>query len=308
MNSKIIKENKYRPLFAAFCAFGWSLAYPLIKLGYREFEITNDLGSSVLFAGIRFLFAGILVLIFGKALGVNLSIKGKNKWSRILSFGLVNTALHYMFAYMGLSNLPSSRGTILDSMGGFLLIILSGLMFKEDKLSYKKIIGCVFGLFGIVLINIAPLDELFSGISFKGDGFILINACFAALGGIMTRKISEKVNITAATGYGMLFGGLIMIALGFALGIKSKWHFTFKGILILAALILISALCFEIYNMLLAYHPISKVAIFNALIPVLGVMFSSLILGEPFRWQYLAAGISVALGITIINKTKTEHI
>ena len=306
MNPQTINNNKYRPFFAAFCAFGWSLAYPLIKLGYKEFEISNDLGSSVLFAGIRFSLAGILVLIFGKALGVNLKIRGKSNWLWVLSFGLVNTTLHYMFAYMGLSNLPSSRSTILDSMGGFFLIILSGLLFKEDRINSKKILGCLFGLFGIVLINIAPIDVFFSGISFKGDGFILINACFAALGGIMTRKISEKTDITAATGFGMLFGGLFMIAAAFVIGIQSKWTVTVKGIIILIALVLISAICFEIYNLLIAYHPISKVAIFNALIPVLGVMFSSLILSEPFIWQYLAAGISVATGITIINKTASE--
>ena len=304
MNSKIIKANKYRPFFAAFCAFGWSLAYPLIKLGYKEFGISGDLKSSVLFAGIRFSFAGILVLLFGKALKINLKIKDKSDFSWVFSFGLVNTALHYMFAYMGLAHIPSSRGTILDSMGGFFLIILSGLLFKEDKITFKKLIGCAFGLFGIVLINIAPLDEFFSGISFLGDGFILINACFAALGGIMTRKISEKMNPTAATGWGMLFGGIIMIAFSLILGIKSKWNISFKGILILLALVLISAVCFETYNILLSYHPISKVAIFNALIPVLGVMFAAIILREPFKWQYLAAGISVAIGITIINKSK----
>ncbi|MBR3738602.1 MAG: EamA family transporter [Eubacterium sp.] len=58
------------------------------------------------------------------------------------------------------------------------------------------------------------------------------------------------------------------------------------------------------YNLLIANHPISKVAIFNALIPVLGVMFSSVLLGEPFKWQYLAAGLSVAFGIAIINRAK----
>ena len=137
-------------------------------------------------------------------------------------------------------------------MGGFFLILLSGLLFKEDKITFKKIIGCIFGLFGIVLINIAPINELFSDISFTGDGFILINACFAALGGIMTRKISEKINITAATGYSMLIGGAVMIVLGFIIGIKSKWNITVKGLLILLALVLISAVCFEIYNLLLS--------------------------------------------------------
>ena len=302
--NNIIKNNKYRPYLAALCAIGWSLAYPLIKSGYQVFNIGSDLGSKILFGGIRFAFAGLFVLLFGAAAKKDLKIKNPKKLGWILLFGLVNTCLHYTFAYIGLSNLPSSRSTILDSMGGFFLIILSGIIYKEDKISPKKLLGCLFGFFGIVLINIAPASELFAGISFKGDGFILINACFAALGGILTRVVSEKTNMTAATGFGMFFGGLIMVACAFAFGIKTKWSITAKGICILIILILISAVCFEIYNLLIANHPISKVAIFNALIPILGVMFSSVLLGEPFKWQYLAAGLSVALGIAIINRAK----
>ena len=306
MNNQIIKNNKYRPYLAALCAIGWSLAYPLIKSGYQVFGIGGDLGSKLLFGGIRFACAGLLVLLFGAAAKTDLKIRDTKNFAWILLFGLVNTSLHYMFAYMGLSNLASSRGAILDSMGGFFLIILSGLIYKEDKITSKKLLGCLFGLFGIVLINVAPAKELFAGISFKGDGFILINACFAALGGILTRVISKKMNMTAATGYGMFFGGLIMIACGAFFGIKTKWNITMRGIIILFILIMISAVCFEIYNLLLAHHQISKVAIFNALIPVLGVMFASILLGEPFRWQYLAAGLSVAIGIAIINKSGSD--
>ncbi|MBR3738601.1 MAG: DMT family transporter [Eubacterium sp.] len=239
MDSKIVKENKYRPYLAAFCAIGWSLAYPLIKYGYGEFNIADDLGSKLLFGGIRFAAAGLLVLVFGIITKINLKIKDAKNWGLIWLFALVNTSLHYMFAYIGLSNLPSSRSTILDSMGGFFLIILSGIIYKEDRINTKKLLGCLFGFFGIVLINIAPASEFFAQISFKGDGFILINACFAALGGILTRVVSRQTNMTAATGFGMFFGGLIMVACAFAFGIKTSWNITVKGIIILIILILI---------------------------------------------------------------------
>ena len=43
---EIFKSSRYKPIMAAFCAFGWSLAYPLIKIGYREFQIdSSDLGG-----------------------------------------------------------------------------------------------------------------------------------------------------------------------------------------------------------------------------------------------------------------------
>ena len=76
---KMIKDSRYKSILAIFCAFGWSLAYPLIKIGYREFQIGSaDLGGKILFAGIRFLFAGMFVLIFCGMKKIKLEIKKRN--------------------------------------------------------------------------------------------------------------------------------------------------------------------------------------------------------------------------------------
>ena len=102
----------------------------------------------------------------------------------------------------------------------------------------------------------------------------------------------------------MLVGGMLLLLIGFVIGTESVWKFTMKGILVLFALIMISALCFAVYNELLAYHPISKIAIYNALIPVLGVIFAALLLNEELKWQYLIAVMLVALGIYLVNMKK----
>lgn len=297
----ILKSKKLQPLLASFCALGWSLAYPLIKLGYSEIGISSsDTGSKIMFAGIRFLVAGLMVVLVSVFQKKNMKVNCREGMALIV-FALVNTALHYLFSYIGLSYIPSARSTILDSMGGFLLIILSGILFKDDVFNSRKIIGCILGFLGIVIINVAPIDAFFTNISFKGDGFILLNACCAAAGGIITKLISKKIDMMVATGYSMSIGGLMLILVGKATGIKCHWNISVKGMWIVVLLILISAVCFSIYNMLLVYHPISKVAIYNALIPILGVMFSSIILKEPFMWQYILAGLIVASGIYVIN-------
>ena len=102
----------------------------------------------------------------------------------------------------------------------------------------------------------------------------------------------------------MLVGGILLLLIGFVIGTESVWKLTTKGILVLMALIMISALCFAVYNELLAYHPISKIAIYNALIPVLGVIFAALLLNEELKWQYLIAVLLVALGIYLVNMKK----
>ena len=50
--------------FALICCALWGSAFPCIKIGYRMFAVGgNDTASQILFAGIRFLLAGLMVIL-----------------------------------------------------------------------------------------------------------------------------------------------------------------------------------------------------------------------------------------------------
>lgn len=168
-------------------------------------------------------------------------------------------------------------------------------------------VGCVFGIAGIIAINIQPGVRFFENITFRGDGMILLNACCAAFGGMITRVVSKKMNIIRATGESMMIGGILLLIIGFMTGANRSWNISIKGILILIALIMISAVCFAVYNELLSYHPISKIAIYKMLIPVLGVIFAALLLNEALKWQYFIAVILVTCGIYLVNQKKRQN-
>lgn len=168
-------------------------------------------------------------------------------------------------------------------------------------MSIPKAIGCLVGFSGILLINLEPGNALFENITFLGDGMILLNALCAAFGGLISRVVSRKIDMTVATGMSMAVGGGILCIVGIIAHPYRLWNLTLPGFFLLLALILISAISFSIYNSLLANHPISKVAIFNAFIPVFGVCFSSIILGEAFNWKYLVAGIMTTIGTYLAN-------
>lgn len=301
--NNLLKDKKWVPFFGVLCAVGWSMAHPFIKLGYQEMQIAGtDTGSKILFAGIRFFAAGLLVMLLAISQKKRIVPEKKNTWIWVILFGLVNTTFHYLFAYIGLGFIPSSRTTIIDSMGGFILILLSCFLLSDDRFTLSKALGCLLGFGGIVLINIHPGENFFADISLQGDGMILLNAFCAAGGGLLARRVSKRMDILSATGISMAGGGLILIAITALVHPSGAWKVTPLGIGILTILTLISAVCFGIYNLLLAYHPISKIAIYNALIPILGVCFSSLIVGEPFLPKYLFAGLIVAAGVYSINR------
>ena len=100
----------------------------------------------------------------------------------------------------------------------------------------------------------------------------------------------------------MTIGGIALCLISMAVRPAEGWTLSPAGILVILALVVISAVCFYIYNQLLSYHPISKVAIFCSFVSVLGVFYSALLLGEPLKWQYVAAAVIVSGGVYMVNR------
>ena len=299
--TKNIFENKITAvLLAISCSVAWAFAFPLIKIGINDFKIAaDDTAAKTLFAGIRFFAAGVVVLVIARCMKMKVKINGAKNIFVVLLFGLVNTALHYFFYYIGLSNQTGSRSAIIDSMSSFILIISACACFKEEKLTVRKIVGCLLGFGGIMLVNIG--GDLSSRFTLMGDGMLILSAVFSAMGGLLTRVAGKKGDPLVVTGISLAFGGLLMVIFGIIMGGRlNVW--TLHGVCILACLTAISVYSFSVYNRLLCSNPVGEIAIFNSLIPILGVILSCLILGEPFKTEYITAGIIVSAGIYVINK------
>lgn len=288
--------------FALTAAMAWGWAYPLIKLGFAEFGITQTMtAGKMLFAGVRFTLSGLIVLSIAACTKRSFSVATSSSWFYILLFALLNTGLHYYFFYVGLSYSAGARAAILNSLGVFMLVLLACVFFKSDRLTIRKIAGCVIGFAGIMALNLGAADS--GSFTFMGDGMIILNAFCSAFAGLMTRGLGKRVDVFVGTGYSLTFGGLMLVLPGVLMG-GGMPNVTLAGVVILFLLICISTLGFTLYNKLLTCNPVGKVAIFNSLIPVVGAITSCLCLGEPFYFKYMIAAVLATAGIYIINKGK----
>lgn len=296
----IFKRPIWVSLFALTAAILWGWAYPLIKLGFQEFQIERTMtGSKMLFAGIRFCISGIIILSVARIGNKPFTVRKTSDWLFILVFALMNTTLHYAFFYFGLSHSEGARAAILNSMSVFTVVIFACVFFKSDKLTSNKIIGCVVGILGILALNLEGEDS--GRFTMLGDGMIILNALCGATAALMTRGLSKRINIFVGTGYSLALGGALLIIPGLMFD-GSLPNITFYGIIIITLLIGISTIGFTLYNKLLSCNPVGKVAIYNSLIPVVGAVTSCLCLNETFYWKYIVAGTLSAAGIYIINK------
>lgn len=300
--NSIFQRPVWVVVFALTAAIAWGWAFPLIKIGFGAFGIAADMtGSKMLFAGIRFAVAGGIILTVARSNGRSFKTSKQIDWRFILAFALISTTLHYLFFYVGMSHSEGSRAAILNSLSTFLVVLLACACFKSDRLTSRKFIGCTVGFCGILALNIGGAENgLFTWL---GDGMIILNAICGAIGNLMTRGLSRRVDVFVGTGYSLSIGGLLLIVLGIILG-GTLPNVNMLGIVCLILLIAISAVGFALYNKLLSLNPVGKVAIYNSLIPIVGAVTSCLCLGETFHAKYALAGGLAAFGIYVINKGK----
>lgn len=301
----ILQKTSVVCLLALLCCFLWGSAFPSIKTGYELFQIsTDDTASQIFFAGVRFTMAGILVILVYSIANRRLLVPQKTSWGMIGVVAMFQTVLQYFFFYVGLAHTTGVKGSILESVHVFFAVILASLLFKQETLTKNKIIGCIIGFAGVILVNLNGTEGLGGGFAINGEGFLIIACGAYALSSIFIKIFSQKENPVIISGYQFVIGGLIMAAAGFAAGgrLEPTGGAAFVLLLYMA---MISAVAYSVWGVLLKFNPVSKVSIFGFSNPVFGVILSAVFLGEGAGMpvlQTLMALILVSAGIFIVNK------
>lgn len=297
-----LKKPIISAMAAMMCCMLWGSAFPFIKIGYGLFEIdAEDTVSQILFAGIRFLLAGVLVIIFGSVFSGKVLVPKKDNLSKVCILSLFQTVLQYLFFYIGLANTSGTKGSILNSTSTFFALLLSGLILKQEKLNIQKIVGCAVGFTGVVIVNFSAGSQ--SGITFLGEGFILFSALSYAASSVLIKKFSRSENPVTLSGYQFALGGLVMIACGLIFG-ANLTSISVKGILLLVYLAFLSAAAYTLWGILLKYNDVSRIAVFGFMTPIFGCIFSALLLGESLNEsgaKTITALALVSIGIVIVN-------
>lgn len=298
---KFFSKNYVVVIGALICCMLWGSAFPCVKVGYGLFGVdTSSYSSLILFAGIRFTLAGVLVLAVGSALQRKFLLpKRKNIW-RVAVVALFQTAMQYTFFYIGLANLTGVKSSVLNGLGVFFTIIVACFIFRTERFTLIKLVGCILGFGGVLVMN---LDGLNFEFSLTGEGFIIFSGLSAAMAAGFVKVFSKHENTTTLCGWQFFCGGLALVIIGAATGgsIRPTSGASFAMLFYLAFL---SACAFTLQGYLLKYNPVSKVAVFKSTNPLFGALFSAIILGETEQLLHYTTLIALALvcgGILIIN-------
>lgn len=289
---------------AVGATFLWGSAFPIIKKSYERLNIgPTEIGEQILFAGYRFLLAGILLWL------VFLLMKQRSKLrlsdlGTLAKVGLFQTFVQYIFFYVGLSLSTGVQGSIIAGTTSFFQILLAHFMYQDDKFSRGKVLGLLIGFVGVIMANMTQ-GELKLNFGW-GEWMLIIAMLAGAYGNILAKNASRVLPVGYLTSFQMMIGGggLLLVSM-WKTGLF-PFQFDAVSVWLLVYLAFLSAAGFILWNNVMKYNAVGSVSMYMFLVPVFGVILSAFILNEKLHFMVIGSLFLVAAGIIIVNREKTS--
>ena len=279
-------ENKYWILITILGAV-WGSAFMFIKIA------TPELGPIAL-VNIRLAVAGLIFIPF--LLQQKYLKHFRNNLKNILVLSVINTALPFsLFAYASLES-SSNMLSILNGTTAIMAVVISTIWLKI-RLNFFQIMGVFIGLFGIVVL--ANPDNVY--ISMKATIFCLSAAFCYALSANYIQKFAYKTNTIVLIGWSLVIASVLLLPITF-FNLPSQLPSKNVIFSILWLGVISTGVAFLGYVRLIERVGAVKTATVAYFIPVFGVIWGYVFLGEPITLQILIGMILILIGIVFTNK------
>ena len=279
-------ENKYWILITILGAV-WGSAFMFIKIA------TPELGPIAL-VNIRLAVAGLIFIPF--LLQQKYLKHFRSNLKSILVLSVINTALPFsLFAYASLES-SSNMLSILNGTTAIMAVVISTIWLKI-RLNFFQIMGVFIGLFGIVVL--ANPDNVY--ISMKATIFCLSAAFCYALSANYIQKFAYKTNTIVLIGWSLVIASVLLLPITF-FNLPSQFPSNNVIFSILWLGVISTGVAFLGYVRLIERVGAVKTATVAYFIPVFGVIWGYVFLGEPITLQILIGMILILIGIVFTNK------
>ena len=287
-----LRDSLIAALVPIFLGFGFVIAKPAME--YLP---------PFLLMGLRFTFVALLLIWWFPI--------PKEFLKRIFFASLIANTLQYSITYTGLSLIDASAAVLLVQTEVPFGVVFAYFMLKE-KPTIRSIIGISIAFIGVFILTGSPnLDGKFVGVT-----LVIIGSGVWALGQVLVKPLSKKVNPLALVAWLGLFSGPILIGLSAVFDGNTIQYFknaSLESWLIAIYLgFIMQPITYGCFYYVLKNNPLYKVLpIVTMGIPPTGLLAAIFLLGEEPTKELFIGGIVIIIGVVLIvfnkpKKTKTK--
>jgi drug/metabolite transporter (DMT)-like permease len=286
-----------------------SVVYVVWGSTYLAIRFTIESMPPLLSAGARFLVAGILMVAV-------LTIRRGLRVMRINRRQLATTGLIGALLLVGGNGgvvvgerwVASGVAALLVAAVPLWLVIARAT--TGDRPSRQTVVGVLVGLVGLAILAV-PGGHNGSTTTVIGVIVIIFATLCWAGGSFLSGRIELPANPFVAAAYETLAGGVVLTVLGLGAGEFRDLDFgtfTGKSWLALGYLVVFgSMLAFTAYIWLLHHAPISLVATYAYVNPVIAVLLGALLAAEPLTGAVLLGGATIVVGVVLVVSKERAH-
>ncbi|KAB8151901.1 EamA family transporter [Kordia sp. TARA_039_SRF] len=275
----------------------WGSTYVFNKIAVTELP-------PFFLASMRFIAAGLLIMLISKILNFQLAITKKQFLNSLIAGFLFLVYGNGVFVW-ALKYVDSGFAALLASTQPLFVLLLMRLIDRKP-MQKKSIIGVLLGLIGMYLL--VSQQEITSSEGTVLGVFMIFTCVFSwSYGSVFVSKADLPKNFFVSTGYQMLIAGF-MLLIG-SIIFKETWvsPLTWSTEVQLSMLFLVSfggIAVFTAFNYLLKNVSTEKVATSAYVNPIIAMLLGWYVLDERLSLQSIIASVVLLTGVYFINSRK----
>jgi drug/metabolite transporter (DMT)-like permease len=257
-------------------------------------------------ASIRFLFAGVLIMITSKLLKFKIALTRKQFINTIIVGFLFLVYGNGVFVW-ALKYVDSGFAALLASTQPLFVLFLMRLIDRKT-MQKKSMIGVGLGVFGMFLL-VSQQDIVASEGSILGVFMIFTCILSWSYGSVFVSKADMPNNFFVSTGYQMLVASVLLaiMSISFSETWVSPLQWSSEVQLSMLFLVLFGGIvAFTAFNYLLKVVSTEKVASSSYVNPIVAMVLGWYFLDETVTLQSVIASIVLLTGVYFINSRKRD--